>query len=385
MPAVDLSTIRGVRDAVASARASAVEVCIECLDAIGREDAALHAFNTVTAEQALARAASLDRLAASDRGPLARRPNRAQGQSVHARRSHDRIVQDPRRLHAALRRHGRRAPRAGRRNRHREDELRRVRDGVVERELGVRSRSQPLGPRPDPWRFERRLCGSSRPGPGPGRAGLGYGRLYPSARRALRHRGTQAHVRPRLTIWTDRVRLVAGSDWPADANGGRRRGAAPGAGRPRAIRETRLPPRTPVPDYARALTGDISQVRIGVPRGPLWRRRRRGRAQRRRAGARRLDAPGRHAHRRRAAARRLRDSGVLPGGDRRSELQPRAIRRRALRLPREGRRDASVDVFPDAGRGTRTGGQAAHHAGHLCVERGLLRRLLPESAARSAR
>ena len=70
MPAVDLSTIRGVRDAVASARVSAVEVCTECLDAIGREDAALHAFNTVTGEQALARAAALDGLAASNRGPL---------------------------------------------------------------------------------------------------------------------------------------------------------------------------------------------------------------------------------------------------------------------------------------------------------------------------
>jgi Asp-tRNA(Asn)/Glu-tRNA(Gln) amidotransferase A subunit family amidase len=38
-----------------------------------------------------------------------------------------------------------------------------------------------------------------------------------------------------------------------------------------------------------------------------------------------------------------------------------------------------------ARRGLRSGMQAAHHAGHLCAERGLLRCLLPEGAERCAR
>ena len=70
MAAPDLSTVRGVRDAVASNRISATDACTACFDAIDARDGALHAFNTVTKDRALARAASLDRLAAGERGPL---------------------------------------------------------------------------------------------------------------------------------------------------------------------------------------------------------------------------------------------------------------------------------------------------------------------------
>ena len=62
MAAPDLSTVRGVRDAVAAGRISAAEACSACFDAIESRDAALHAFNTVTKERALARAAALDRV-----------------------------------------------------------------------------------------------------------------------------------------------------------------------------------------------------------------------------------------------------------------------------------------------------------------------------------
>src|SRR5688572_14801330 len=50
-----------VRDRIRSGAQSAVEVCGEMLARIERIDPALHAFNTVTAEQALARASELDR------------------------------------------------------------------------------------------------------------------------------------------------------------------------------------------------------------------------------------------------------------------------------------------------------------------------------------
>ncbi len=70
MAVADLSTVRGVRDAVASGHISAVEACSAVFDAIDARDPALHAFNTVIKEDAITRAAQLDRLAPSDRGPL---------------------------------------------------------------------------------------------------------------------------------------------------------------------------------------------------------------------------------------------------------------------------------------------------------------------------
>ena len=70
MALADLSTVRGVRDAVASGHISAVEACSAAFDAIDARDPALHAFNTIIKEEAIARAAQLDGLAPRDRGPL---------------------------------------------------------------------------------------------------------------------------------------------------------------------------------------------------------------------------------------------------------------------------------------------------------------------------
>jgi aspartyl-tRNA(Asn)/glutamyl-tRNA(Gln) amidotransferase subunit A len=57
----DLSTLTAARDAWRSGARSAVEICRESLAAIDAQDDVLGTFNTVTAEQALARAALLDR------------------------------------------------------------------------------------------------------------------------------------------------------------------------------------------------------------------------------------------------------------------------------------------------------------------------------------
>ena len=54
-------SIHELRDRIGSGAQSAVEVCRETLARIERIDPALHAFNTVTAEHALARASELDR------------------------------------------------------------------------------------------------------------------------------------------------------------------------------------------------------------------------------------------------------------------------------------------------------------------------------------
>jgi aspartyl-tRNA(Asn)/glutamyl-tRNA(Gln) amidotransferase subunit A len=58
---MDLGNARAIRDAVSAGRASATEVCRAALDRIERTDGGIHAFHTVAAEQALARAADLDR------------------------------------------------------------------------------------------------------------------------------------------------------------------------------------------------------------------------------------------------------------------------------------------------------------------------------------
>ena len=60
-------------DDIAAGRVSAVEVCRDALERIGRVNPALNAFNLITEERALDRAAQVDRLRASGRalGPLA--------------------------------------------------------------------------------------------------------------------------------------------------------------------------------------------------------------------------------------------------------------------------------------------------------------------------
>src|SRR5512144_995103 len=64
---------RAIAGDIAAGRLSAVEVCREALDRISRLNTLLNAFNLVTAERALDRAAQLDRLRASGAtlGPLA--------------------------------------------------------------------------------------------------------------------------------------------------------------------------------------------------------------------------------------------------------------------------------------------------------------------------
>jgi aspartyl-tRNA(Asn)/glutamyl-tRNA(Gln) amidotransferase subunit A len=58
---MDPGTAHEIRDAVAAGRVTATEVCRAALDRIERTDAGIHAFHTVAADRALARAADLDR------------------------------------------------------------------------------------------------------------------------------------------------------------------------------------------------------------------------------------------------------------------------------------------------------------------------------------
>ena len=152
--------------AIASGDATATSVCEAALERIG---AARRRAGRVS--RGRGRAGARPRGARSIgcppalAGPLHGVPDRAQGQPLHARRSattaaskmlggyvppYDATVVD--------------AARAGRRRRRRQGQLRRVRDGLVHRELRVRPDAQSVGPVAHAGRLERRLGrGGRRP------------------------------------------------------------------------------------------------------------------------------------------------------------------------------------------------------------------------------
>ena len=87
--------------------------------------------------------------AGEDPGPLAGVPDRPEGQPVHPGRSPTTCwVAHPRGVAAALRRHRGRAAGGRRCRAGRQDQPRRVRHGLLDRELGLRPDPQPPRPRP---------------------------------------------------------------------------------------------------------------------------------------------------------------------------------------------------------------------------------------------
>ena len=100
--------------------------------------------------------------------------------------------------------------------------------GSSHRKFRVFPDRQPLGRGARAWRFLGRIGRDRGLGPvlcGPGH---GYRRLHPAARVVLRHRGPQAHLRPRVPVRADRLRLLPGPDRSHDPLGGGRGPRAPG-------------------------------------------------------------------------------------------------------------------------------------------------------------
>ena len=185
-------------------------------------------FCTSTRDGALARAAAVDRARAAGQplGAARRRAGRAQGQPLHARPAHDLRVAHPRGLRAAVRRPRRRAPARGRRGGARQAQHGRVRDGLVERELGVRAGAQSRGTS-RARRAARRAARRRRPR----RASRApRSAATPAARcaspRLLRRDRDQADLRARVALRPGRVRVVARPGRAARARRARRGAAA---------------------------------------------------------------------------------------------------------------------------------------------------------------
>ena len=229
------TTVVAIADAVRSGATSAAAVVESHLARIGAREADVHAFNLVLADEARAAAAALDERVArgEDPGPLAGVPIALKDNLCTRGIADHLLLPHPRGLATALRRHGRRAARRRGRGHRRQDEPRRVRHGLLDRELRLRPDPQPARPQPR----ARRLLGRQRGGGG-GRiraagARFRHRRLHPPAGRPLRRRRRQADLRRRLPLRPGRLRVEPRPDRPARPHGRGRRPAPRGHRRPR--------------------------------------------------------------------------------------------------------------------------------------------------------
>jgi aspartyl-tRNA(Asn)/glutamyl-tRNA(Gln) amidotransferase subunit A len=267
MTAPNLSTVRGVRDAVASGRCSATEACSACFDAIDAREARFHAFNTVIKARALARAAALDQLPSNERGilhgvPIALKDNLCTGGVTTTASS--RILEHyvpPYDATVVERLEQAGAVIVGKTN-------------CDEFAMGSSNENSAFGPVRNPWDTERTPGGSSGGSAVADAAGFvpaalgsdtggsirqpaalcGIVGLKPTYGRVSRYgliafASSLDQIGPFTRTAADAATLLgvlAGPD-PRDATAAAQ----------------------PVPDYGSALTGDVSDLKIGVPRALL--------------------------------------------------------------------------------------------------------------------
>ena len=297
---------------------------------------------------------------AARRRPARRRPGRAQGQHLHARGSRrprgSRILEGfvpPYDATVVAR------LRDGGRGHRRQDQLRRVRDGLVDRELRLRRHAQSVGP--------ASACRAGRAAARPPRSrpasALAPRHATPAGRSASRRRSAASSGSSRPTGACRATALIAFASSLDQVGplGARRRATARCSSRASraTTRATRPRSQRPVPTSAARST------------------RRRGHAPRHAAGVlrRRLD-PEVVAGRARGARALLETLGaavgecrcphteyaiadLLPDRDRRGELEPRALRRRALRPRAAERHGTLLDMYRHPRRGLRRRGEAA--------------------------
>ena len=377
----EVGTAAGIAAAVRAGERTARSVVEESLAAIDAREAELH-----TAQRRARRRGTGGRRRDRRRrrqgggpGAARRRARRAEGQPLHPGDPDDVLLADPRGLAAAV--HGDRRAACARRRRHsdRQDEPRRVRDGLVDREL--RFRCDPQSPRPVTGgrRLERRIGGGGR------------GRVR-AARAGLRHRGDRSASRRRCAAWWASSRPTVGSAATAsiafasslDQIGPFATTVDDAALLLEAIWGHDRMDSTSIADVPAPLAGaaDVAGLRVGVVGGAHRRRRRRPeRAERRRA---RGD---------RARGRRCRRSIGCPCRAActdcpRTTSSRRPRRRRtspATTACATGCASTATDAADMNARtrqsGLRSRGQAPDHARHLRAVRRLLRRVLRQGAA----
>ena len=152
--------------------------------------------------------------------------DRPEGRHLDEGRRDHRGLADPRGVRARLRRDRRGTGQGGRPHAARQDEHRRVRDGVLDGELGLGAFAKSLGSDARPRRVRRRnLCGGLGGARSVG-ARVRHRRLDQAAVGAVRERGPAADVRDGLALRRGRVRLEPRPDRARREDGARRRAAS---------------------------------------------------------------------------------------------------------------------------------------------------------------
>ena len=183
-------TAKQANDLLTSGEASSDEIFAAYRAAIDERDGELNCFLHVSRRRAR-------------RGD----PDRAQGRDQHEGHPDHGRLEDPRELRARLRLDRRGAVQGARAAHDRQDEHGRVRDGLVDRELGVRPDAEPVGSRAGPRRLVGRV-GRSRGGRSRSvGARLGHRRLDQAAGRPVRRRRAPADLRHGLPLRHRRLRV----------------------------------------------------------------------------------------------------------------------------------------------------------------------------------
>ena len=166
-------TVASIRDALTSRKISARELAAEYFSRIEKRNPELNAYLALSKERANEQAARVDAMVAkSETLPrLAGVPLAIKDVLSTTGTAHHLRLENSRDLRAALRRDRDRTARPRRRDLSRQDQLRRVRDGQLERKFGLRASAESSRPRTSAGRLQWRLSSS-----GSGRSGGGIAR-----------------------------------------------------------------------------------------------------------------------------------------------------------------------------------------------------------------